>query len=558
LPDYLPPPSTLLPGANVWAYLRDSGGPSQDRSVGQQKAEIEAYCQRHGLSLTLVFADVARSGGSTTGRDQFNEMIDMSVHKSTRPAALLIWNYARFARDLDDSQYYKSTLRKRDILVHSITDPIPEGPYGKVVEMIIDISNEEKKRQTGRDARRGLQDLVRLGCMPGTPPVGFVRQPVEAGFRRDGSRRTASRWVPDPEMIPRIQRAFAMRAAGESLAEINAQTRLYGGINSYRTFFSNKLYLGILEYGELVIENYCEPIIDQATWETVRKIAQRFTHHAHMTSEADHPRRIASAHLLSGLLYCARCGSPLWAHVTPKKKNDVECYRCAQRARRRDCDLPTIPAWSLERGVIAKLIEILHEPAYYLQTYHALQRQQKKRHEELDQRRKELQKDLVSLHRQTDNLLAAITERGHSRALLDRLDKLETQIAELKTALTEVKAALEHPLRNYTDAQLQNYTNRMIGLLSTGDKQTQHDIVQSLVAEIRIDRKGDQIIGEIVTYLDGQDDDNPPPPPGGSPPTLPRNSPRKGMRKSNTSLVAPRFTHTFEIRIQIYRKPRSK
>jgi DNA invertase Pin-like site-specific DNA recombinase len=482
----------------------------------------------------------------------------MSVHKSTRPAALLIWNYARFARDLDDSQYYKSTLRKRDILVHSITDPIPEGPYGKVVEMIIDISNEEKKRQTGRDARRGLQDLVRLGCMPGTPPVGFVRQPVEAGFRRDGSRRTASRWVPDPEMIPRIQRAFAMRAAGESLAEINAQTRLYGGINSYRTFFSNKLYLGILEYGELVIENYCEPIIDQATWETVRKIAQRFTHHAHMTSEADHPRRIASAHLLSGLLYCARCGSPLWAHVTPKKKNDVECYRCVQRARRRDCDLPTIPAWSLERGVIAKLIEILHEPAYYLQTYHALQRQQKKRHEELDQRRKELQKDLVSLHRQTDNLLAAITERGHSRALLDRLDKLETQIAELKTALTEVKAALEHPLRNYTDAQLQNYTNRMIGLLSTGDKQTQHDIVQSLVAEIRIDRKGDQIIGEIVTYLDGQDDDNPPPPPGGSPPTLPRNSPRKGMRKSNTSLVAPRFTHTFEIRIQIYRKPRSK
>ena len=105
-------------------------------------------------------------------------------------------------------------MRKRGIIIHSLTDPIPEGSYGHIVEVLIDISNEEKKRQTSRDAKRGLRELVeKHGCVPGTPPRGFMREPVEIGIRRDKSVRIAHRWVPDPEWIPRIQQAFKMRAA---------------------------------------------------------------------------------------------------------------------------------------------------------------------------------------------------------------------------------------------------------------------------------------------------------------------------------------------------------
>ena len=52
--NYTPPPPELSPGSTVWAYLRDSGGPTQDRSVSQQRDVLEAYCQRRGLTLTLV------------------------------------------------------------------------------------------------------------------------------------------------------------------------------------------------------------------------------------------------------------------------------------------------------------------------------------------------------------------------------------------------------------------------------------------------------------------------------------------------------------------------
>src|SRR5215216_6568845 len=103
-------PPKLKTGALVWAYLRDSGGPAQEQSVDQQEQEIIAYCNRYSLVLVRSsFRDVARSGGSVIGRDQFMEMIAQSEDESSRPDALLIWNFARFSRDYNDFVYYKAT-----------------------------------------------------------------------------------------------------------------------------------------------------------------------------------------------------------------------------------------------------------------------------------------------------------------------------------------------------------------------------------------------------------------------------------------------------------------
>src|SRR5688500_5177475 len=107
---YSPPPPGLPARSRVWAYLRDSGGPSQEQSIDQQEREIIAYCKRYGLILVKVFRDVARSGGSVIGREEFMSMIDLSEDLKLRPQALLIWNFARFARDYNDFVYYKATL----------------------------------------------------------------------------------------------------------------------------------------------------------------------------------------------------------------------------------------------------------------------------------------------------------------------------------------------------------------------------------------------------------------------------------------------------------------
>jgi hypothetical protein len=59
----------------VIAYFRDSGGDEQERSVAQQQAEAQAYCERHHLALGRCFVDEATPGSSTVGRQAFDAPI---------------------------------------------------------------------------------------------------------------------------------------------------------------------------------------------------------------------------------------------------------------------------------------------------------------------------------------------------------------------------------------------------------------------------------------------------------------------------------------------------
>ena len=88
---------------------------------------LEAYCQRHGLHLALVFADVHKSGTSDE-REQFYETMDMTVQERLRPDGLLIWS---FARNTLDAQYHKEKTHHRHYrrsLEFSFIIPIPGPP----------------------------------------------------------------------------------------------------------------------------------------------------------------------------------------------------------------------------------------------------------------------------------------------------------------------------------------------------------------------------------------------------------------------------------------------
>lgn len=504
---YLPPPLSLTKGFVVDAYIRDSGGPRQDESSAQQLAEIETYCQAHGLQLRHRFVDEARSGGSTIGRDEFNRMVDLYRRPEDRPAGLLLWNYARFARDLDDAIYYKALLRNRGIIVHSLTDPIPEGQYGRIIEFFIDISNEEKRRQTSTDAKRGLRDLVqKYGCVPGVPPRGFIREPVTIGQRRDGAPHMAHRWVPDPELVPMIRKAFAMRAAGASLIQIQRETQLYKALNGYKTFFTNPLYIGELHYGEQTFKGYCEPIIDPATWNAVQAIIRKHAaRHGARSEDHTHPRRKNSSFLLAGLVRCARCTSPLYGQNSPQRGKGIDLsYRCTRGRRRRDCGLPRIPAYILEETVLNGLEQAYTDPGLVLEAYELALIAYDNWQTNHDSRRRELMHRRPRIRRRIDNYTDAIGEAGKSQALMKSLDKAEQELAACDADLAALE--LERPSH---PVEPQVLRQKMSGLAERikelADVQTSQAILRGLIAAVRVDRQEHILAVQLGVYYPGDD-----------------------------------------------------
>lgn len=416
---YIAPPASLPPGSRVWAYLRDSGGPSQGESIDRQRVEIQTYCIQYHLLLARIFQDEARSGGSVAGREAFDDLLSACA-RPDHPAGLLLWDYARFARSIDDSGYYKASLRRGGVVIHSITDPIPEGPYGRMVELVIDISNEEKRRQVSKDTASGLRRIVeQYGAMPGAVPFGYTKEPINAGTRRDGSPHILHRWVPDPEKAALVLRAFELRAEGATLAKIRAETHIYSSKNSYTTFFNNAVYKGDYLFSGKVYP--VQPIVPPDLWERVQQMGELRGRDRYSRSRQ---RRNSSPYILSGLAYCAHCGAPLNGYQIRWGRH---YYVCSRARRRGDCTARHIPAQALENGITHELITRLCTYENLLKMRAAWLDNLRRTSSERDQQRAGLLKRQQANQRKINHYVRAIGESGHSRSILDALASAELE-----------------------------------------------------------------------------------------------------------------------------------
>jgi site-specific DNA recombinase len=487
---YIDPPSTLPPASRVWTYLRDSGGPTQGESIERQLEEIKGYCTRHGLILEKTYIDTARSGGSTSGRERFDDLIRESAEPD-HATGLLLWDFARFSRSLDDSGYYKAILRKNGVVIHSITDAVPEGNYSRVVEVIIDIANEEKRRQVSRDTASGLRRIVeQYGAMPGPVPTGYKKEPVDAGLRRDGSPHILHRWIVDPEKAPLIQRAFEMRAAGKTIRQIREATHLFQSKNSYATFFNNTVYKGEMYFSGKYYP--CPAIVTSEIWEAAQKMGGLRSRDRY---DPQRGRRGKTNYLLSGLLICQECGAPLMGYKL--LKNQVY-YVCTRARRRHDCSARHIPSRSLENGIVEKIkTEILNvDNLMRVQAQYAEEKKRRIQEQELSRQQRLV--DLGTVKKKIDRYLAAIGESGHTRALLSALEAAEKERDEHERQLEQT--APEIVPQEYTRAELQTIADELIQKLDGDDFDEKRNAMLEIVARILVTRFDDDIYAVIEYY----------------------------------------------------------
>src|SRR5258707_690587 len=131
----MPTKPTDLPWA---AYARYSDR-RQDRSVEQQIAEFRTYAAEHAISLpdAFVFADEAKSGKSGVSRGALLRLMELLERRPRRAAGVLLWASSRLSRDMDDSDWYKATIRRAGYQIVYIGEPMLQsigGLEGRLME----------------------------------------------------------------------------------------------------------------------------------------------------------------------------------------------------------------------------------------------------------------------------------------------------------------------------------------------------------------------------------------------------------------------------------------
>jgi len=468
-----------------YGYIRVSGDEQAKRGtpVEGQREAIETYAQEHGIDLVRVFKDEARSGGSDD-REEFQRIYHLCRSKPRPADVILIWSWSRFARNQDDAHFYKADLRRMGVQIIDVSGEVPassDHSLQYVFESFIHWKDEIRRKEISADATRGQQTIARKGYIPSgcSPPRG-LRAEIHT-LILDGREHKARRWVIDPEVWPRVIRAWRMRLEGRSLKAIWAETQLYRSASCYSTFFGNTAYKGEVNFGGTIVPVPAAVSVEE--WARVNEGRPKWRGGAA-------PRLKSSRFLLSGLLRCARCGSALvgWSSSTGKRNDGYERrrwdgYVCLKR-RRGECDLPWVDARDFERMVIDALMrEILTEDNLRSQLA-TIEAERSTRKPELEASLQGKERALSEARRGLERLLDAIERTPDSAALADRLRGREAAIGRLEREIGELRVELAGP--SWDPIQVEELRGALGAALEAGTEEAR-EIVQRVIVKIEVD-----------------------------------------------------------------------
>lgn len=336
---------SLLSGA---AYIRVSTDKQEELSPDAQKRLIIDYAKKHGILLSEkdIFIENGISGKKADKRPMFQQMIALAKSKEHPYDVILVWKFSRFARNQDESILYKSLLRKKNVDVVSISEPIIDGPFGSLIERIIEWMDEYYSINLSGEVKRGMTEKALRGGYQATAPLGYDHH---AGGVPTVNEQEAHivRLI-----FEQYNSGMDFSSIARSLNESGYRTRRGNPfeLRVVKYILQNPFYIGKVRWNRakhssyqenapediIIVDGQHEPIISENDFSAAGERIKR---------EFQPSRRKGtcySKHWLCGVLKCGYCGSNL-IYINDKRNKcgtgNFQCYKYAKGQHQGSCSI---------------------------------------------------------------------------------------------------------------------------------------------------------------------------------------------------------------------------
>lgn len=164
--------NTMRTGA---LYIRVSTHGQEELSPDAQKRLLLEYAAKNNIIISkqYIYEEDGISGRKADKRPQFQSMIGHAKSKEHPFDVILVWKFSRFARNQEESIVYKSMLRRDHVEVISISEPLIDGPFGSLIERIIEWMDEYYSIRLSGEVFRGMTENAMRGKYQARPPLGY-------------------------------------------------------------------------------------------------------------------------------------------------------------------------------------------------------------------------------------------------------------------------------------------------------------------------------------------------------------------------------------------------
>ncbi len=460
----------------AYAYVRVSTNAQEELSPDAQIRLIKDYASKNNIIISRFFVENGISGRTAEKRPEFMEMIATCKQESKNIDVILVWKFSRFARNQEESIVYKSLLKKQhDIDVISISEPLIEGPFGSLIERIIEWMDEYYSVRLSGEVVRGMTEKALRGGYQANPPLGYIKHKGQEVPTINEDEAKIVRHIFSSALSGKGNWALANEL--NELGYRSKRGNLFQARNM-RYILENPFYAGMVRWNYfdkennkakdesevIVVKGQHEPIITLEEYEQAKALMAK--------TKLTYKRKPAGTykHWLSGICKCYKCGGTL----SYGQSGNSKYMRCSNYNHNKCDNSRTVNLAMLEDHVIQSLKQVIDSNYIYYSrpTYNGSQ---------LDKATK-LQSQLEKL---------SIKESRIKEAYRDGIDTLE-EYKQNKNILMKEQKAIQLQLDDLKKETVVDDTARMLDnvgnvyhiIQSDADVSVKSDYLKSIISKI--------------------------------------------------------------------------
>ena len=455
----------------VFGYARVSTeNQLENYSIEEQTARLEAYCSAKGWVLLHTYIDGGYSGGNTN-RPALQAML--AQLRETHVDAVVVYKLDRLSRSQKDTL----TLIEDKLLAHgtdfvSINENFDTStPFGRAMIGILSVFAQLEKDQITERFTMGRIGRGKAGYFHGggNAPTGYTYA--------DGVLS-----VNEYEAM-QVREAFDLFLAGKS---INAIWHILSGkyttkwtATKVRNVLKNSLYIGKIHFMGQEYNGLHQSIVEEDIFTAANHLLNSLSRETAKTTSQRNPFR--AGYLLSGLVYCGRCGARYSANHG--------YYKCYSRAKScpkfvvdPDCKNDNWEIGTLDALVCQQVDAMVSNAAA---VDHVIQEADTARTIHVD--KEKLRRTCADIDRQIERLIELYQFGSIPMAsITQRINDLSSQKAALESQLN---ASDEIPAKELFLAAVEDYRQGF----ADGDTDQKRALLAGLLDRITIDGQSIQL-----------------------------------------------------------------
>lgn len=425
-------------------YIRVSTDDQAELSPDAQKRLLLDYAKKNGIIISnnFIFSESV-SGRHVQKRPEFQRMIGIAKQPSHPLDVILVWKYSRFARNQEESIVYKSMLKKDHVEVISVSEPLIDGPFGSLIERIIEWMDEYYSIRLSGEVLRGMKEKALRNGYQSSPCLGYEAVGHGKPFQINEAEYAMVSYIMDLYDNQNMDETAIARKCND----LGYKTKR-GNPFERRTIdriLQNPFYCGIVSWNGVEFEGAHE----------VRISKERFDRRQRLIASRKRPmkaRNISTCkHWLSGLLKCSVCGATL-SYTGNGKCPYFQCWKYAKGFHKTSVALSVKKA---EEAVIEYFDQVLAGADF---TYVRKEQPAADKTAAIEQLQKELSKLSARESRIRDAYESGIDSLEEYKANKERLIsnrlQLETELEKLQKEQAEKEVNKEdvlHEIKSVND-----------------------------------------------------------------------------------------------------------